>query len=104
MSTVREINDQSELVLEEISELDHFVDELRGYANSISQMIESMRPRHWDGGDKLDTGGMKSEIADIELVTSDFIDDVRELESHTARLLGAIEELEELHENEDEDE
>lgn len=105
MSKVEEIMKQSELVLEEVSELAHFVDELRGYIDTISKMVESMRPYHWDGGDDLDTGGMKGELSDIEGTQSDFYYDVGQLESHIDRLRGAIEDLEELQEaDEDEDE
>ena len=104
MSNIEEIMKQSELVLEEISELAHFVKELRGYTDNISKMVESMRPYHWDGGDALDTDGMKGEIGDIEMTTNDYIYDVRQLEDHTSRLLGAIEDLEELKKAADEDE
>lgn len=103
MSNVEKIMNQSELVLEEISELAYFVNELRGYVDNLSKMVESMRPRHWDGGDKLDTEGMKSELDDIEMTQSDFYYDVGQLESHTDRLRGAIDDLEEL-DDEDEDE
>jgi hypothetical protein len=103
MSNVEKIMDQSERVLEEVSELADFVNDLRGYTDNLNKMVESMRPYHWDGGDDLDTGGMKSEIADIETTANDYIYDVRQLESHTGRLLGAIEDLEELKKAADEE-
>lgn len=105
MSTVSEVIDQSERVLEEIEEVDCFISELQGYINELKSMVDNMRPVHWDGGDRLDQAfldSLKSEISDIEMTANDFSYDVGQIEDYTSRLLGAIEDLEEMEEEEEE--
>jgi len=98
-----EVMDQAERVLGEVQEVRDFVSELRGYINNIDSMLNDILPVHWDGGDSLDTAAMKSGIGDVVMTVNDFQYDVNQIESHTDRLLGAIEDLEGL-EEEDEDE
>lgn len=97
MAAIDEVMEQEEKVLAEISEVEDFVNELQGYINEIKGMLGSMRPNHWDGGDRLDQaflGSIKSEIDDVVSTANDFSYDVGQIENHTDRLLGAIEDLE----------
>ena len=98
-----EFMDQAERVLSEVHEVKDFVNELRGYINNIDSMLNDILPVHWDGGDSLDTATMKSGIEDVVNTASDFQYDVSQIENHTDRLLGAIEELEDLEEEEGEE-
>lgn len=105
MATIDEIMDQEEKVLAEISEVEDFVNELQGYINEIKGMLGNMRPNHWDGGDRLDQAfldSIKSEVSDVVSTANDFSYDVHQIEDHTDRLLGAIEDLEGM-KDEDED-
>lgn len=107
MSDVSEVMDQEERVLEEVSELGDYIRELRGYLNELDGMVNAMTPNHWDGGDRLDQAfldSLKSEVDNVVSTANDFSYDVGQIESHTDRLLGAIEDLEGLKDEEEDDE
>jgi hypothetical protein len=98
-----EVIDQAERVLGEVNEVKDFVNELRGYINTIDSMLDDILPVHWDGGSDLDTTAMKSGIDDVVMSANDFHYDTGQIESYTDRLLNAIEELEGLRDEEDEE-
>lgn len=104
MATVSEVMDQEERVLGEIEELASYIDELRGYINEMESMARSMLPNHWDGGDNIDVSTIQSEIMSIEMTAHDLSFDVGQIESYTDRLSGAIEDLEGLRDEEEEEE
>jgi hypothetical protein len=104
MATVSEVMDQEERVLGEIEELASYIDELRGYINEMESMARSMLPNHWDGGDNIDVSGIQSEVDNINSTAYELSFDVGQIEVHADRLLSAVEDLEGLRDEEEEEE
>lgn len=106
MATIEDVMNQEEALLGEIDELSYFVNELQGYLNSIKSMADSITPIHWDGGDRLagEAVHMEGAISDIEMTVNDFEYDLRQVETYTDRILGAIEDLKDMTEEMEEEE
>lgn len=100
MAAIEEIMDQEEAVLGEVWELESAINELTGYLNSLKSLVKGLYPKHYDGGDRLDVGSMKSELSDIEMTLDDFVDDVQSVHNDIHRLEGALDELEGMEEEE----
>lgn len=94
MTTIDEVMEQEETVLDEIHELESEIHELGGYLNSLKSMVQALYPNHWDGGDRLDVGAIRGELENMEMTVNDFQYDVGQIEMVIDRVAGALDELE----------
>lgn len=101
LATIEEVMDQEERVLGEIEELASYIREIRGYLNEMEAMANGMLPNHWDGGDRIDVSGIQSEVDSINMTAYDLNYDVGQIETYTDRLIGAVEDLEGMRDEEE---